>query len=677
MRPPNAERDRSEDGAVAIIVALILTGLVVVTAMVVDFATVRLDRQASKSAADSAVMAGLRSADGGTSDIFTVRGVCGALSFLRANAPALNSLPDDFCTPAAMTSNVVCDPTSPASASASETVYKQSVTTDGITYNVLIKSPYNVSEGSFPEESYSSLASDVSEMNGCDQLAVIITKTRPAIFGKIATDADYTSTIRSVGRVFLGDGDTAPAMLLLKRTGCPILSTGSNSVDSSTIRLFGAVSSDGKSQPGTIHADSSGASCSGGSNQNVFLGRAARGIVALAAPMVSDPTQPDPTQPGLITSVAALNGFGAGVGYDSADNVFGSGALDEGGIAAGAKNPPVGRSLVTRKLVDERYFTGVRAIRDAASAVFSSVSAATPNGHKVLTGCNPTSADVSALSLVATDKLFVDCTDNVGYRSPVPLVAQQIVFNGKVNPSAMLSLPSAERVYVHGSSGDAIILSSGGGLGVHTAGNIDGATGLCSNSTTGPTNKAVLVVKNGQIKQSNNGTLRACYTTMLMMGGHSNACIPTSEGTAPTQTPCAGTMGTGQLSQTGGDVDWTAPNSLDVTTDADNNPFPEAIAGWEDPSGPEDLAFWSESAGNNSSTTYNMNGQGVLHTVGVYMVPNADSFSIGGGAGQVLTNAQYIATSIALNGAGTKISMKVDPNSAVTLPELNPFTLVR
>jgi hypothetical protein len=61
---------------------------------------------------------------------------------------------------------------------------------------------------------------------------------------------------------------------------------------------------------------------------------------------------------------------------------------------------------------------------------------------------------------------------------------------------------------------------------------------------------------------------------------------------------------------------------------------------------------------------------------GVFMVPNADSFSIGGGSHQNLTNAQYIATSIALSGS-TQLSMAVDPNAAVTLPKLKTVGLVR
>jgi hypothetical protein len=106
------------------------------------------------------------------------------------------------------------------------------------------------------------------------------------------------------------------------------------------------------------------------------------------------------------------------------------------------------------------------------------------------------------------------------------------------------------------------------------------------------------------------------------------------------------------------------------------DPDPARAPGWSDPNGPEDLALWSESA-TNSSNTYSMAGGGLFNVRGVFMVPNADPFIISGGARMDLTNAQYVASSIELNGAGTNVTMSVDPNSAVTLPELGLVGLVR
>jgi hypothetical protein len=466
-------------------------------------------------------------------------------------------------------------------------------------------------------------------------------------------------------------------MILLKRTGCPILQTG-GSGGGSFIRVYGARSSNGVTQPGSIHADTNGDSCTGGSNRSIFLGRASDGIVAFAAPSASNPSVADASKPGQITSVAGTVGIDGDstVVRDSVTYVYGSAALDETGAGAAAKVKPMGRSLVTRKPVDDRYLATVDTAVTGAQGIFSTLNAgnAAAAGYAVVSDCNPT-------TLPAGDNLFIDCRHNNGYKGTPVINAKTVVFNGRVAPSAAVSMPKATKVYIYGVSGKpAIDISTGNTFSMHTEGNLSGTQ--CSESTS--PNKAVLFVRDGVIKQSGSSVLRLCKTTAIMMGGHPRACLPPvgySTAPAPNPKPCVPLSGlpvegTGQLDQTGGTVDWTAPNTLDVTTDDEGDPTPEALAAWGDPDGPEDLAFWSES-GVSSSDTYNMNGGGNLHAVGVYMVPNADPFIIGGGASQALTNAQYIATSIALNGNNTGISMKVDPNAAVTLPKLHLVGLVR
>ncbi len=169
-----------------------------------------------------------------------------------------------------------------------------------------------------------------------------------------------------------------------------------------------------------------------------------------------------------------------------------------------------------------------------------------------------------------------------------------------------------------------------------------------------------------------------CRTTVFMMGGQADGCVPAATGTAPTSTPCTGpSMGTGQFTQNGGDIDWSAPDKLDATSDpVTGDPTADALAGWADINGPEDLAMWAES-GTNSSTTYSQAGGGLFRVRGVFMVPNADPFIISGGATLNLVNAQYIASSIELNGNTTNITMSVDPNSAVTIPDQGLVGLVR
>ena len=237
-------------------------------------------------------------------------------------------------------------------------------------------------------------------------------------------------------------------------------------------------------------------------------------------------------------------------------------------------------------------------------------------------------------------------------------------------------MPNATKVYVGNCSDKANAISIGNNVSFemnNAAANMSGS--LCSSAVSTTLTKATLFIRTGSVAQSS-GTLRLCRTTAFMLGGRSDGCVPATAGTAPTTTPCAGALGTGQWTQTGGDIDWTAPNTLDTTLDTTTKlPIAAAVTAWADASGPEDLALWSESA-TTTSNTYNMNGGGVFNVRGVFMVPNADPFKLSGGASMNLTNAQYICSSIELNG-GTQITMKVDPNSAVVLPELDLVGLIR
>ena len=682
-------RHADERGAVAVIVALTVAALVVACAFVLDLGLVRVDRQVNKSAADAAAIAGVNGLSTGDGDPRPFRGVCTAIRYLQRNdarfvgvtdttgtwTDALGSAKANGCTDAGVRAQTCTTNQS------SWAKFAWNGTFGGQPLQVLIQSGYRLDTGTsaWQEETLPAVAADnVDAASGCNQLAVIVTQNRKPGLGSVVHPENLVSTIRSVARVRSAPGGDAPAMLLLKRTGCPVLSVGSaGGGASSYVHVYGAVSSSGRAQPGSIHSDSDGTGCS----SNLFQGKAADGIVSYAAPLVSSPTQPDSNKPGQLTSVAGAGGMSIGTVRDAAANVYGSAGLNESASSSVAKTSPTGRSLVTRKLIDERYLglasttspttTGVTsAINTANNTVFSLTSAAaTAAGWTLLTGCNPT----VPTGLTAASKVYVNCTANTGYSGP-SINAGTVYFAGKVAPSGTLSLPNAHHVYIAGSSADAITLSNGNALSVHTAGNLAGTS--CSNAVTGSsTNKAVLFVKNGGIKQ-NGGLLQLCNTTVMLMGGGSSGCLPTSNGTAPTATPCGTGMGSGQISQTGGDIDWTAPNQYDLMNLPNGDPNPVLAPAWSDVNGPEDLALWSESAGNNTSSTYSMSGGGLFHVQGVFMVPNADSFNIAGGAHQNLTNAQYVASSIALVGA-TQLSMAVDPNAAVTLPKLKTVGLVR
>lgn len=650
-----------EHGAVAIAVALSLSSLLVVSAMVLDFGLARLDRQQARLASDSAVMAGLRAADGGSDSVYTFQGVCGALVFLKANLSELGGLPSGIC--ASPSTTAVCNPANPNDP-ASKAVYQGTVTSGGVTSTVVIKAPYLESDGNFPEESYPTLTSDPSLEQGCDQIGVIITQSRSPAFGSLATSGDLTFTVRSVGRVKSGAGDTAPALLLLERTDCSVLTVGSAG-SPSRIKVYGS-----NGTAGSIHVDTdaTGSGCGSNPNQQVFQGKQVNGIVAYGSPSPTGAA-------GMISSVAAALGVPPATVSDSSAYVYGTTSSDEFG--AGPRYPVTGRRLVTRRPVDERYLGGVRATSLAAYSAWSSSSA----GYSMSVSCSPNMAALAAMS--PTQSLYVNCPGGAVLSGSIG--AGKIYFRGYIK-GGNLSMPNATEVYIDGKkpgSGEAVTIGNGESLCIRSAQCTTFSAGTCPSSATGVPSQARLVVRDGSLASVPGGLLRLCNTTVLLQGGDAGtgtgvnpgACLPASDGTAPTSTPCPGSptaaKGTGQLNL-GGATDWTAPNRYDDMTAVGLTPAQQQAAR----AGGEDLALWSESIGTASNPTFKMAGNGELHVNGVFMTPNAMPFTIAGGVAQDLTNAQFIARGFAVEGGAT-LTMRADASNAVPLPRLGPFLLVR
>jgi Flp pilus assembly protein TadG len=684
---------RSEEGAVAIIVALCLTVLLVAAGLVVDFGLVRIDRQVDKSAADSATLAGLHGLNGGDGNAHPYMGVCTAVRYLKENNARFAGINESVgwtdgndvgtasgCSDSTLRAKT-CIPGDPSSWAK----FTWNGTWSGMPLVVTIQSGYSLTGSTWSEDTLDASRTDDSDgAQGCDQMAVIVTQSRDPGLGSLATSSDLRTTIRTVGRVEQRPGGAAPALLLLEPHDCPVLGTGSASADTSWIHVYGSLASNGATQAGTIHADSDATGdCTGGSNEQILWGRQSNGIVAYAAPLATNPALPDATQPGSITTVAGADGKATNYIYDGLTNVYASGALGPAAAATATKTAPTGRSAIGRTLVDQRYRSTVRSAMLAADGVFAAGSAGYVTFPPAVDACKPTQANVNALRdpdgtvLDATSKVWIDCP-SPGRFNPtgnLSIPAGTIVINSVVAPDATLSLPDAHHVYVAGqpSKPNAIDLNSSGQFQMNTNGNLSGSS--CSVGQN--PDKAVLFLKQGSFKEANTANLvRMCRTTVFLMSGQADGCVPTVDGAQPTSSPCTSGLGSGQFTQNGGSIDWTAPDTMDITTDSDGNALPAATAAWSDPNGPEDLALWSESSANNS-TTFSMTGGGLFSVRGVFMTPNAVPFQLGGGAFLNLTNAQFIARTIQLNGSGTKIDMRVDPNSAVTLPKLELVGLVR
>ena len=195
-------------------------------------------------------------------------------------------------------------------------------------------------------------------------MAVRITENRKPGVGSLARSADLVSTIRSVARSAASPTGDAPAMLLLKRTGCSMLSVGSTPAAPGSTCSARCRATD-PTQPGTIHSDSNGPPAEAPSSR----ARPRTASSPMPHPRSARPTTPDPNKPGKITSVAGSLGLPS---VDSINNVYGSNALTTGGTKTAAG----GRQLVSRSMVDLRYLAGVKsAIGGAWTSVFGSLTA--------------------------------------------------------------------------------------------------------------------------------------------------------------------------------------------------------------------------------------------------------------------------------------------------------------
>jgi hypothetical protein len=511
-----------------------MVAMLVATAMVLDFGIARLDRQKNKSVADTAVTAGMLGLDGGDGQVYSWKGVCQALGFLKANEPALATLstPSQCSNPAALTTGCRWD--------TSSTHASYTGSANGI--EVEISNPYNLVASDWAEESLATLQNDQqTAAQSCNHLAVVVRQTRHPGLGSLATTSDLTTSIRSVGRVTEAtQGNTPVALLLLERTACDtILINGANSF----VHVFanGVV-------PGLIHSDSDGTACSG--NGRIFLGDHADGIKAFRSTAA----------PGIIRSVAVgTNDIRVA---DSLANVVAEGS-----------SPTFG-ARVTRRPVDIRYIGAAR------GAVSEYEAEAATNGTGYTT--RPCGATKDQLESVA-GPLWISCTTGSGVFTPpanTTLQASRVFVDAKSLSSNNLSIPNADRVYIRGDVG-----SNHNGLSVqNTVFRMGQAgSGSCTSTATALSpRRARLVIGGGSIFSNSGGQVQLCNTTVVLRGGITGGCIPLSDGAAPSDTvTCNGRL------NLGGPTSWTAPSMQ-------RNEPPATQTDWDDF---EDLALWTEANG--------------------------------------------------------------------------------
>lgn len=667
-------RADGERGVTLILFALAMLAILFIVALVVDLSNVRSTRQSNKLTTDVATSAGVSAlAPDGIAKPW--RGVCAALTFLKANRPDISFANTTYWSGA---QDVAGNPVNPVSAAACTSLAAQECSpntpstwawirvTDG-GFVADLRSGYTTPDARFAEDADAYQLDDgAGAQGGCDQLAVLVANRDAALFGGAAGATGYETLARSVGRVKIGSGiDAVPAFLMLERKACDTLSEQVGSGEAGII-----VDPASATEPGIIHVDSSG-SPSTGCNGNNNPGGWAVYSSGSSGPKIQALPSGDGTKPGII-AIHALQVGAPPIAYGGAN-------------PAGLSPAPTAGGVVSRRPVDLKYnpdssptITNIHAAaytdagRGALSAPPSTYPSARPGLWTVL--------DCTTASLgSAAAKILVDCPG--GFAAGALTIfssATDVIFNGPVSVAnnRQLYMPAAVRIVIGGNTSGGLNVAGGGRLGINSAvefaDSVAGVTGACV-GREGPawTQTTELTIFGGRATGNDQGALNVtgraalCQTFVylagprtasyaaqqLVDGSYDPSCQPSK--------PCAkstGNTATNAFVYVGGLLQWSAPNQLSA------DPTPGSV-------GVEDLALWAESADLSQIKT-----GGDLRARGVFFLPNA-RVEMRSPSSATPQDAQFISRSLQLK-QGT-LRMQPTPNNAVRVPVLEGLALVR
>lgn len=645
-------RDRDESGAIAILVAGGMVALLVITAMLLDFGLIRMDRQQNKLTADAAATAG---AIAMTSDKVSLAGACAARDFLKANNPDLagmvysgQSNPNaDPCTTANIQGAQPCVQTPGSATPKYDLVYTAT------NYRVQITTPY-VLPSQTNSENYASLNNDKGSTDGCDQIRVLIQETRKPGLGSLATTSDLITQVASVARgIDNPDELLASVAVLLERTGCAMSVSGNGG-------QFHIMYTSDRKQPGFLHSDSDGSTCS----QQILTGQQTSppGI------FVEDtPTGTLPYQGGIIQTRSPS----LAKAVDSTNKVV---AKDTTAVNSIGK-PKLG-PLVGRLRVDQRYRTAViREMRAGVTAWNSESTIPISNRYDICAGANAggvnntgqgngdwallycSKADPTSLTHSTGTWTIARKTITVNY-SNIVLDAGSIGISGNSTNPGKLLFPNAEKFYMTGTAGTAISVGNNGTF------QIGRAPASCIDNVT---QRTYMVVGAGGIASSSGGVLNMCHTAVMMLGGvEGNATTPPGCVPDPAQAYVWPNPGTCNARiNLSGTTFWSAPNERAGVL-ADSTLWDKL----------EDLAYWNE------STDMSQQGSQVVQSAnasltmsGLFFSPNSQ-VDFGGNSNMTFTNAQFIARIMTLSGSAM-VTLTPNEYEMVLIPASTASELMR
>ncbi|MBW3574914.1 MAG: Tad domain-containing protein [Actinobacteria bacterium] len=679
-----------ERGTVLILMALAMTALLGMVALVVDLSQLRTDRRVNKTVADMSVRAGL-----GVVNLGPWSGVCRASDYLRANAPAFSSfdpgsekwfrlssplsqLPTSPCLNTATSPFIDGCTTGPLGSPNTGSWARLTATAGGGRFSIEVQSGYTMPDSRFPEDVVAAVDTGDPLKGSCDNLVVILTERRTPLLAGVVGVGETTTTIRSVGRVSnLRSEEYSPALLLLEREGCNVLSVASNNSR--------VIAQPYLNFPGVIQIDSANrGGCS--SNQAVLNGATTSGgpsIIACSAKTVS------PT-PGCNVALAGKPGriglYGLNFqppGAHLTTPFTGSLATTTYGDTQAVRSGQSGRDPA-----DRIYRQNLATLDGEAQAVLTGNggrppgcaevvnSACTANGRTWLVlqqaDCNSlgTFFDPSPFPLrTAAPNIWFNCDLNVkpyallpsGLRLSAP--DSYVVITGKLSVTSTFAIVDPRTVFIGGTA-------SGPGIGLDIG---NGGNFNVNNPT--PTDDCVVpavvkptrvVVGNGSFKMGSGGIVHLCQTFVFLANGYGKT--PATNGTAPCSSPCSTYLGKLEIGS-GSSVDWTAPNKITGRRPTSEEVLLTSVPAPVSPY--EDLGLWTEAGGAQS-----LSGGGNSHMTGVFFLGNANAFTLAGNSGaNVSLSAQFITRRMSVTGGAT-VNLVLNPFDAVPVV-INDLMLVR
>ncbi len=657
-----------------------MVAVTTIAALALDLAQLRTDRRVNKSLADTSVRAGL-----GVLNLGPWSGVCRARDYLRANSSALSSFDAgsekwfQLSAPLnALTSSPCLNTTSapfttlclpgPLNSPAFDTWGKLTATADGGRYTIEIQSGYAMPDSRFAEDSLAATDTGNPLTGSCDNLVVIITENRAPFFGRVAGGGNQTTRIRSVGRLSLiSTGDYNPALLLLERDACDVLSVASNNSRVIAQPYLG--------HPGVFQIDSANRSgCA--SNQAVLNGAATSGgpsIVACSSKAVN-PTSGcdvDPLGTGTPSFIGlyGLNFQPPGAFMTSIAGTYG----DTTAVRSGQSGRQSIDSLYRKNVVSlDTEARGVlttngttpRTIPPGCVAVVNKACTGSGLTWLVFQGNECSMANLNTYFLLnplkkLAQNVWFNCDLNVngllGGLTPLTLsgASSYIVITGQLAATSTFAITDPRTIFIGGrSTGNKIGLDIGNGGNLNVNNPVPGVNCLLPVGL-GTTR---MVVADGSFNFASGGTAHLCQTFVFMASGYGK--VPTSDGTAPCT--CSGYLGAVSIGS-GATIDWVAPNVITLrrptVAEVDLGSIPAPVSPYED------IGLWTEAGGVSS-----VSAGGGAAMVGVYFLGNADQFTLAGNSGaNVRLNAQFISRRMKVTGGAT-VSLVLSPYDSI--PEL-------